>query len=399
MTGDLSNIFQTLGQTPRVNTPRAQWAQLKLPRNPFNDGAYDSYRSRPFYTAHLREVLSDLARWLQEVEARETTDSFALRGAVGVGKTHLLAFMEEQLRQPSPDKRIVLKVELTQKGYRSTALGGLILEGLSQRPMPWMPKAPDGVLSLLWTLAEHDKPVQGEGQLAGTLRALQQGSLIEREDQARLYTRWLFREDLTPRELKQLGMHGRLDWEGELIWVLAEILRLGYAVDAWGVCFLLLDQFEDLFRDTYSDLKRARILTDLRTLHDEAAERKAPLGLLISYSPDMEERLRDDGQEREGEVEAQLGHSYAALKSRMDRRKQSIRPLQGKEEATAFARAWIQGLEQETGVEAAISDERLREIVDRAIQQMQQGRTLLTRHIFTPRQLLAALKAVMEEPG
>ena len=78
------------------------------------------------------------------------------------------------------------------------------------------------------------------------------------------------------------GLTRRIDWEGDLIPILADLLRFARECGILRTLFFLVDHIEDLFRPSFSMVRRSRLLTDLKALVDEV-DRDAPIGLLLAW--------------------------------------------------------------------------------------------------------------------
>ncbi|HSN97432.1 MAG TPA: hypothetical protein VLS89_04005, partial [Candidatus Nanopelagicales bacterium] len=164
----------------------------------------------------------------------------------------------------------------------------------------------------------------------------------------------------------------------ELVNIAAEALRLAHRSGVLQTLFLFVDQIEELFRPTFSELRRARILTDLRSLVDDIDE-GAPVGLLLSWTPESDSVFK---------------RKYEALVGRLQRR-QIILPLLSREDAEPFAKVWIEAL---PGSDRGRSTQPvLSRLVTLAWSRLQTQQELFSATKATPRQLLTALAEEVDQ--
>jgi hypothetical protein len=258
---------------------------------------------------------------------------------------------------------------------------------------PWIPPAPADVLPLVWGVATAVHfPDTATGLLADAFRRTRQAGESIRGRMAAVISHWLQRAQLTRAESDLVGLHRRIDWEGELIPVAAELLRLAKDAGVLHTFYFFVDQLEDLFRPTFSELRRARILTDLRGLVDEIDE-GTPVGLLMTWSPELTAAASYSGHR--DEVERLFQSRYEALYTRMQRRRVSL-PLLELQHAVPFAAEWVDALRNEEGFDRE-RQPALDSIVTSAWQQLERARRLFPGGRVTPRELLSALATEVDQ--
>lgn len=301
------DIFQLpIGDEPATSTNPFQ--QFGLNSNPFPASGIDS---GVLYAEHMREELHKVNTWLREVDQatknNRAVPPLAIFGSLGVGKTHLLKSLEHGLNQ-NP-KSPALRKELGDEG-----LSRLVLADLFLRYLPFSDD--EGIepgVGLLNRLVEAGRVEDTKKAMIAALRA---GSLIKVPFQEACkssdpdlmvwLSRWLRREYTTPSQRGKLGLAGVLQSEGEAIRAIADLMRLARAADIIQVWYVFIDQLEELWRaDAVSPIRRARFLTDLRHLVDEALE-NAPIAVLVAWNTtidlgmfhtsttNVQERIEDD---------------------------------------------------------------------------------------------------------
>jgi hypothetical protein len=278
-------------------------------------------------------------------------------------------------------------VLLSDTGYARASVGGFLIAAFERMSLGGRPPSPD-ILPLVWSvITVTDFSATPKGPLSAALRLAWETPLTERPERARLISRWLQRSPLTPTEAMRVGLHRRIDWEGELIRTAAEFLRLARELEVLRTFFLFVDQLEDLFGRGFSDLRRARILSDLRSLVDEI-DAGAPIGLMLAWTPDFSEGGRMAGSRS---VEMEFKEKYEALFARMQRRRVNL-PLLSSDHAEPFAKKWIEALRDEPGFEED-KQPSAAELAVAAWGVLERGRTLLpgAPKRATPRDLLRAL--------
>jgi hypothetical protein len=370
---------------------RNRYVALGYPTNPFRVPLdAQGGESGPLYCGHIERELNDIQNWVQDVVDHASVQPLSLIGNIGAGKTRVLRHLQRGLLAQSLDLRLACDmVVVSDAGYSRASLGALIVGVLERMSIAWAKDVPDGVLPLIWAIVTSNGggQVDARGNACRALIAARKSQGAQRVEQVRIISRWLQRVPLTASEMRTTGLVRRIDWEGELILVLAEILGLARAVGALSSLFLFVDQLEDLFRGALSELRRSRILTDLRGLVDEI-DAGAPIGLIVSWSPEVSAQA---GLGPSHEVGEQLKRSYAALFNRLERRQVRM-PLLSQPDAAPFAAQWIN---YQSGAEGWNPDRQppVVQLVDAAWDALKTGRKLIqgAGTGVTPRELLTAL--------
>lgn len=292
----MSDLFQLPIGTADHATGGA-FSKFGLEKNPFPPTGVDS---GVLYTDHLTDELRRINSWIDEVAQATQADlpqpapvrPLAIFGSLGVGKTHLLNFLEQGLRQNplTPTLR---------KGMADEGMTRLVLADLFLRYLPFSDEHSDPGTGYLRRLIDAGR---GSAEVLARMKAsLRPGSPVrvpffaaleatEKEPVVWL-SRWLRREYTTPAQRSKLGLSGVLQSEGEAVRAVADLMRLGHAAGVLRVWFILIDQLEELWRpDVITPTRRARFLTDLRHLVDEALE-GAPTALLLAWNTTVEEDL------------------------------------------------------------------------------------------------------------
>jgi hypothetical protein len=384
---DSLSIFGS-SEPEQANNP---YRTLGYPRNPFRAQAGESLEgSIPLYDEHIRQQLADIDHWLVDVHQRQVRDPLSVVGGIGTGKTHLLRLMRQRLdAAASPRQRVAADLLLLgDAGYSRASIGQLLVLALERMRLPWVASVPEGVFPLLWGILSTDYPPRPSAfpsRLAPTLHHIRTVSAAEKEQRARLVTRWLQRAQLSETEARRVGLSRRIDWEGELIPVVAELFALGRAAGVLDTFFLLIDQLEELFRPVFTELRRSRLLTDLRGLVDYI-DSGAPIGLALAWTPDFHQPISTN---EPGEVEQAFQQKYEALFSRLQRRRITL-PLLAQEHAEPFSRRWIDSLKGQEGFESARQPNPT-ELVGTAWKHLRSKKQLYPGERATPRDLLAIL--------
>jgi hypothetical protein len=242
--------------------------------------------------------------------------------------------------------------------------------------------APSEVLPIVWAVILANK---GPASTTGPLGAAITKARGEIGDQQRALavdiSHWLKRLPLTPARARESGLARAIDWEGELVGVVAELLTFAHQAGVLNTFFFFVDQIEELFRPTFSELRRARLLTDLRSLVDSIDE-GAPIGLLLAWAPESDDSLQK---------------KYEALYARLQRRRIDL-PLLTEEHAEPFAKVWVDAL---SGHESRNKKYRpkLDELVKGAWSRLYNQRQLMpsAQQKTDPRTLLKALAEEVDE--
>jgi hypothetical protein len=278
-------------------TSESPFERYGLTENPF---PANGLHGDVFYTNHIAGELARIQAWFNAVAAAtdparpapQAVTPLAIYGSLGVGKTHLLNYLERGLRRNSLTP--TLRKGLADEGMSRLVLADLILRYLPDPPEPRPgPPRPGGALVYeLVKRARQDK--RARGAMEGALRP---GSPIATplfaaaaldDDATTWFARWLRREYTTPAQRSKLGLAGVLQSEGEAIRAVADLMRLARVAGFLRAWFLLIDQLEELWRpNVVTATRRARFLTDLRHLIDECQE-GAPVAVLLAWNTTVE---------------------------------------------------------------------------------------------------------------
>lgn len=385
----MSDVFDIFKDNIVENAESA-YERLGYPRNPFRASGDEQVNSfGPFYAGHIQTQVDGIKLWIQDVHSGRSRTALSIVGNIGAGKTRILQYLRRSLLSSPPKEKIACElVLLSETGYSRASVGGMLVAALERMALPSSETLPDGVLPIVWGIVTSSIALSDvHGTLAGALQRTQNEHGEKRKEYARLISRWLQRSPLTASEANTVGLHRKLDWEGELIGIVAELIRIAAAVGVLRTFFLFVDQLEDLFRPTFSELRRSRILTDLRGLVDEI-DKGTPIGLILSWSPDVSAAAN---RQARNEVELRFQSSYDALYSRMQRRR-VVLPLLSLENATPFTLEWIEAAKNEVGFDEA-KQPKPYELATKAWADLERGRKLYPggKGVATPRDLLTAL--------
>lgn len=310
-----SDVFQLpIGDEPSKFSQPFQ--KFGLNGNPFPPSGIDS---GVFYADHMREELQRINTWIADVDRAtkegEAVSPLAIYGSLGVGKTHLLKSLEQglNLRQKSP----ALRKELGDEG-----LSRLVLADLFLRYLPFSDD--EGVEPGVGLLKRLVHAGRLEGKKDKMLAALRAGSPIkvpfiaacqsDDPDLVLWLSRWLRREYTTSSQRGKIGLSGVLQSEGEAIRAIADLMRLARAADIIQVWYVFIDQLEELWRpDVVSPIRRARFLTDLRHLVDEALE-QAPIAIVVAWNTTVDLGLLPHSS---AHVQHRIEEDYRALSQRL----------------------------------------------------------------------------------
>ena len=361
-------------------TKEDRYHRCGLPQNPFKT---QNDNQGPIFPEHIKDQLREITEWLRDNETNNTPTPLTIQGSIGTGKSRILRYIESHLQSwPSTDKTFVVYTSLTSQGHAKASIGGLLLAGIEDLTIsgPGISdrKWPDAIpfVSAIATASKEIEPFDAFS------RALVRAQRAKGKAQVKLVqhiSTWLRRQPLTPARMREAGLSRTLDWEGQLLPVLDTLLRCARSVGVLSHLYVLLDQLEDLFRKTFTPLRRSRLLTDLRALVD-LIDQGAPIGLMLAITPDDY---------------TSLGSKYSALASRLDRRK-ILLPALEQRHAAPFAQCWIDTLEGKPGWDPK-KQPSAEELAKHAWQQLASDKGLLPSGDATPRDLLIALCRAVEE--
>lgn len=389
MTTDMFDIFGVEEQTDI----QSRYHRIGYPFNPFRERTSEHKDdSGPFYTSHIEEQLQEIQNWIRAVHQQGERQPLSLTGNIGAGKTRILNYLQRRLsRMPGNQKIFAEIIALSDTGFTRPSVGGLLLTAIERLPLPSTENVPQGVLPLAWAVVTSQEfSADGHGLVSSALRIAHQATGKERITLVQIFTRWLQRDNLSASEARMLGLYRKIDWEGELLRYLAELLRMARSAGVVTTCFIFIDQLEDLFRPTFSELRRSRLLTDLRGLIDEI-DAGTPIGLILSWTPDFSTTGSSIHV-----VEMQFKSKYEALFSRMERRRINL-PLLREADGVPFATKWIESLANLDGYNPKDQPD-VTLLVSAAWELLRRDRKMLPGRggSATPRDLLAALANVVD---
>lgn len=362
------------------------YGRIGYDRNPFRPVGGDAAPQQPLYTGHIKEELAEIQRWARDVHENHQMQPLSLVGSLGTGKTTILRVLKARLSAWPPSERVfVHSVLLSDTGYAHVSVGAMLMSALERAMEGIAVDAPDEILGIVWALIQAAEiPDLTSGPLGKAIKKARGTSDERRRALAVDISQWLRRLPLSPARARESGLGRSIDWEGELVGVTAELLTLAQKAGVLRTLFLFVDQIEELFRATFSELRRARILTDLRSLVDSIDE-GAPIGLLLAWAP---------------ESDTPLQKKYEALYARLQRRRLQL-PLLTEEHAEPFAKVWIEALDAPPAPERAIKARRpeLNAIVKGAWTRLYKQRQLMpsASQLAAPRELLRELANEVDE--
>lgn len=351
-------IFQLGGLDARAASAGASpFLRFGHEQNPFPDSGI---RQDVFYYRHILDPVREINSWLASTQNvagdRGPYPPLALQGALGVGKSHLLAVVERGLTgQP---RTPVHRIALTEDHTSRLLLANLLLVGAQQiRPstdhsllgglagssnFPLIDAVVDVIHrapqldELSSKVADLDRLQPSINAMIAAARRSETADLVDRRD---LFARYLQRGRLTPGQLARLNVAGTLQGEGDTIRLLAQLLILSRRLGLLQTWYFLLDQLEDLWR-VVSSGRRARFLTDLRTLIDQCLE-GAPIAVLLAWNTAAADREQVGGS---GKVDQHIREEYRALWRRMEKQV-DLRPLRP-DDIWPFADAYLSAAER-----------------------------------------------------
>jgi len=163
------------------------------------------------------------------------------------------------------------------------------------------------------------------------------------------------------------------------------LIRIARQSGVIQTVYIFIDQLEELFGESFSELRRARFLTDLRAMIDEILEYKSPIGLLLAWSPQF-------ATKKIMNVENQLAMAYGALYSRLQHNIVRI-PLLRDNDLIPFAQTFIDALKEEEGFNPKIQPN-TKDVVNEAIHGLKNGKINASN---IPRDFLGSLSQIIEK--
>ncbi len=341
----MSDAFQLpTGAEPRP--VEGGFADFGLTENPFPASGIGS---GVLYTRHMQAEVGKVNAWINEVVAAgDSYRPLAISGSLGAGKTHLLRTLERGLR--AKEKTPVLRRPLTEEGMTRIVLANLILQHTPLSDLEEREGEP--ATRLLHKIVEAlrnsefvlDTVIAEGSPLRAPLQVLQ-GSSSGDPERVLWLSRWMRREYTTPAQRAKLGLSGVLESEGQAIRAIGDLLRLARAANIIQVWFVMIDQLEELWREgVITPSRRARFLTDVRLLVDQALE-GAPIALLLAWNTYA-------GASQLGKVNQQMQRDYLALWQRLG--EPADLPLLKQSDIWPFAEAYL----NHVGVTKDASDEK-----------------------------------------
>jgi hypothetical protein len=314
----MSQFFQ-LPLQASASRSQDPFQRFGLGENPFPPTGVDS---GVLYYDHASEELGRIQSWINDVGAATAPQPdrpasippLAVFGSLGVGKTHLLSYLEQGLRQNPMTPAL-------RKGLADEGMTRLVLADLLLRYLPHADEGAEPGSGLLDRLVEA---ASSSSEASRRMRdSLRDGSPVRqpffaavssRDPDAVLWlSRWLRREYTSPGQRSRLGLSGVLQSEGEAIRAIADVMRLAHAAGVLQAWFVFIDQLEELWRpNVITPTRRARFLTDLRHLVDLALE-GAPIALLLAWNTTVE----DDRHSGPPDVRQRMQMDYRALQQRL----------------------------------------------------------------------------------
>lgn len=369
-----------------LGTPSAKPSgieRLGYPRNPFALTDEDVLRP-PFYSDHIERELRAIGEWTKGALSGQRLP-LSIVGSIGVGKSRVLTMLRDALLTQALPGIVVDKIAITDGGYGKASLGALLVTSLERARVSGAEPPPDNVIGLVWSIVHAPRRVDGTTPLRQALAKAQTGiDGVGGRRMAAAISKWLTRSPLGPAEAAEVGLQRRIDWEGALIPVVADLVTCAREVGRLNTYFLLLDQLEDLFTGAFSELRRSRLLTDLRGLMDQI-DQGMPMALVLTFGPEIQGQSTD----------AQIARSYAALASRIERKKVDL-ALFERQHAERFAQKYVERLAQDPlfnkSKQPSISD-----LVNEAWDRLKRTKSVAVTGKTTPRDLLRALENVVAD--
>ncbi len=385
----MSDLFQIpiYGASEDSTNP---FERFDLRDNPFPAAGVDS---GVLYQRHMEKEIAQINRWIQEVGNATALDKgspgpvhpLAIYGSIGVGKTHLLRYLQRGLSQNE-------FTPVLRKGLADEGMTRLVLANLFLRYLPFQETDDEPGTGLIKKIIEAAKQNHKQDEILNTLRdgspiAIPFKILLKKDienDAVIWMSRWLRREYTTPAQRAKLGIAGVLQSEGEAVRAVADLLRLSRAAKVLQVWFVMIDQLEELWRPgVITSSRRARFLTDLRHLVDQALE-GAPIALLLAWNTTVTESAFAS------DVSHQMKRDYRALWQRLGNTV-NLPPL-SETDVWPFAKKYL----EKAGVNDAAAERRkdlfhkLKAATEDVISQIQGETARGVKAPLTPRSVLQA---------
>jgi hypothetical protein len=271
--------------------------------NPFPEPGLDT---GALYVDHMPGQVRRVDAWVTDVLVSTQLDRLtsgpvrplAIRGSIGVGKTHLLKTLESDLS--NRDRVAVVRKNLPEDGMDRLLLATLLLGSLPHGDVDVdLPKVPSALplLDRIVAVARSGAAARGVHEaldgLVGSLVAPPLLRILREQDRTReadlraWLSRWLLRGHTTPIQRSKLGLARPLEGEGQAIRAVADLMRVARAAHQVQAWFVLVDQLEDLWRTgVIGPGRRARFLTDVRSLVDLGQE-GAPIAVLLAWNTEV----------------------------------------------------------------------------------------------------------------
>lgn len=282
------------------------------------------------YNEHQIDEIHRISAWLDEkmMDDKQQFGPLLIKGSIGVGKTHVLRRIERVVTETgarlAPGKMGASYHTITGLGAKNLTLSLLILEALRTAPAGTDDSSQGVELPLVGEIYRALRESDGTSSLnalprTSPLRA-PFGKIVNtppdsdtRTQREHDVTSWLTRRDVPKATLARIGVSGRLEGEGEAIRAYTHLFRLAREVLQFHAWIMLIDQVEDLWRSSeITPVKRARFLTDLRTLVDECLE-GAPIPVILAWNT----QVIAPGRVEETQVEDKFQAEYRSLYSRL----------------------------------------------------------------------------------
>lgn len=363
MTPGVNMPFNVAGRTTAA--PAVAWGHFGLERSPFPD---DGESSQVLYQAHLTDELTAVNQWFARAFDRNNGGiaPMALYGSLGVGKSHLLKFIERAsvANEKGPATRVSLS-----DASRRVHLADLLLAKL-----PTVEKAatPDGRgvdLAIAVARRASDPDAQltlPDGLVKRALTAIARLPADERDAGITTFGKWMSRQYTTPKQRATIGLADPLNREGAALNAVADLLWAARDLDLLATWFFLIDQLEDLWRkDQFTASRRANFLTELRLLADRALS-GAPIAVLAAWNTQIDDR---EQARLLGKVADHLDRDYRALWQRFAYRVDL--PKLSLDDVWPFAEAFLRiygvvdGARDQRGALYRLLSARRQEVVDR----------------------------------